>query len=127
MVKEIFVIIFLSAGFLFLAISAIGVLRMKDFYNRIHAAEIGETAGLVFSSLGLFLYEGFTMTGLKILLIFTALLIASPVGTHIIGRVAYKQESVRKEKEGKEDTYAGDYSGRTAIAGSFNDDGCDHL
>lgn len=45
-IREIFTVIFLSLGFICFLISAIGVFRLRDFYARLHAAGICESAGL---------------------------------------------------------------------------------
>ncbi len=90
-IRNILTIIFMMLGFLCFLSSAIGVFRLKDFYCRLHAAGIGESAGLVLCSIGIFIYEGFNITGLKIFAIFIAVFVASPIGTHIIAKVAYKQ------------------------------------
>lgn len=105
--RNILTICFLLAGFFFVAVSVIGVLRMHDFYSRLHAAGVGETLGLILCCIGLFIYEGVSITGLKILLIFLAVFVASPIGTHIIGKVAYQQSMiVRQEAEAKNDAEA---------------------
>ena len=97
-IREIITILFLTAGLFFVVVSAVGVLRMHDFYCRLHAAGVGETLGLILCSIGLFIYEGPTFTGFKILFIFCAVFLASPVGTYIIGKVCFK-ESLQKETE----------------------------
>ena len=90
-IKEILTILFMSAGFLCFVASTVGVFRMKDFYCRSHAAGICGSAGLIFSGVGLFIYEGVNITGIKILLVLLAVCLSSPIGTHIICKVAYKQ------------------------------------
>ena len=90
-IREILTIVFMSAGFLCFVASTIGVFRMKDFYCRSHAAGICGSAGLIFSALGLFIYEGANITGFKILIVMLAVCLSSPIGTHIICKVAYKQ------------------------------------
>ena len=96
-IREIFTVIFLSLGFICFLISAIGVFRLRDFYARLHAAGICESAGLVLCSIGFLIYEGFSATGIKIFVVFLAVFIASPIGTHIIVRVAYKQSVKDRE------------------------------
>ena len=90
-VREILTVVFLSLGFICFLITAIGVFRLKDFYARLHAAGICEAAGLVLCSVGFLIYEGPSITGLKIFAVFLAVFIASPICTHIITRVAYKE------------------------------------
>lgn len=96
-IREIFTIIFMILGFVCFFASTVGVFTMKDFYCRLHAASICESAGLFLCSLGLFIYEGFNMTGIKIFIIFLAVFISSPIGTHIITKVAYKQSFEKEE------------------------------
>ncbi len=98
-VREILTVLFLSLGFICFLITAIGVFRLKDFYARLHAAGICEAAGLVLCSVGFLIYEGPSITGLKIFAVFLAVFIASPIGTHIITRVAYKESIKNKEVE----------------------------
>ena len=98
-VIEILTVLFLSLGFICFLITAIGVFRLKDFYARLHAAGICEAAGLVLCSVGFLIYEGPSITGLKIFAVFLAVFIASPIGTHIITRVAYKESIKNKEVE----------------------------
>lgn len=101
-IREIFTVIFLMLGFVCFVITAIGVFRLKDFYSRLHAAGVCESAGLVLCSIGFLIYEGFTVTGLKIFAIFIAVFIASPIGTHIIARVAYKSSLNELESDMEE-------------------------
>lgn len=98
-VREILTIIFLMLGFVCFLITTIGVFRLKDFYARLHAAGVSESAGLVLCSIGFLIYEGFTITGIKIFAIFIAVFIASPIGTHIITRVAIKQSMLESNAE----------------------------
>lgn len=90
-VREILSVLFLSMGFLSFVIATIGVFRMKDFYCRMHAAGVCESAGLLLCAIGLLIYEGLSGTGIKIFLVLLAVFLASPIGTHIICKVAYSQ------------------------------------
>ena len=98
-VREVLTVVFLSLGFICFLLTTIGVFRLKDFYSRLHAAGICEAAGLVLCSVGFLIYEGPSITGLKIFAVFLAVFIASPIGTHIITRVAYKESIKNKEVE----------------------------
>lgn len=101
-VREVLTVIFLSAGFLAFLAATAGVFRMKDFYCRMHAAGVCESAGLLLCAAGLFIYEGFCITGIKIFLVLLAVFLASPIGTHIICRAAYKQSQGAERAERKE-------------------------
>lgn len=90
-IRNVLTVFFMVLGFLCFLASAVGVFRMKDFYCRLHAASICESLGLFLCSLGLLFYEGLDLTGIKIFLVFTAVFISSPIGTHIITKVCYKK------------------------------------
>lgn len=82
--------ILLILGFLYITIAALGVLRLPDFYTRLHASGGSETLGMFLSISGLVLIEGFTLTSLKLLIIVVFILLANPIGTHTLSRAAYK-------------------------------------
>jgi len=77
-------------GLFFLMVGAIGLVRLPDFYTRLHAAGICDTLGLTLTLLGLMVYQGLTLTSLKILIIWLFVLLASPTATHVLIRAAYR-------------------------------------
>ena len=81
-------LIIVGGGFMF--VSAVGVIRLPDFYTRLHASSIGETFGLVLAGLGMVIYHGVNLTSAKILLIIIALFLVNPIGTHLIGKAAIR-------------------------------------
>ena len=87
---KIIAILFLLTGFFFVVVAAVGVLRLPDFYSRMHAAGKSETLGMILCFSGLALYEGFNVTSIKFLIIAFFILFANPIGTHIISREAYR-------------------------------------
>lgn len=78
----------LVAGSGFCLIGAIGLLRMPDFYTRVHAASIVETLGVGFILLGLMLQAGFTLVAAKLLMIGLLIFFASPTASHALCRAA---------------------------------------
>lgn len=87
-VKDIISAAFLIVGVAFMFVSAVGVIRLPDFYTRLHASSIGETLGIILAGVGLVVYNGINFTSLKIILIIIALFLVNPVGTHLIGKAA---------------------------------------
>ena len=77
-------------GLVFFTGGAVGIIRMPDFYSRLHPAGKLDTMGLLMSMLGLALYAarsfsfGDVLTGLKIILIVVFVFITSPTATHAI-------------------------------------------
>ena len=102
-IRELIATILLLIGFFFIAISAIGVIRLPDFYSRLHSSGIGETLGLMISFLGLAVFEGFNLMTIKLLIVFLLVFLANPIGTHILGQAAIKSGLVPWEIEEKEE------------------------
>lgn len=85
---EILSWVFLLAGGAFCIVGAIGLLRMPDFYTRVHAASVTDTigAGLVLG--GLLLQAGFTLVAFKLVAIGLLIFFTSPAATHAVTRAA---------------------------------------
>ena len=60
---------------------------------------VGQGLGTVLCCIGLFIYEGFTNTGIKILIVMIFTLVGGPIGTHIIDKVAYKEALMKRMAE----------------------------
>lgn len=82
--------ILLSVGAAFGLVGAIGVLRMPDVYNRIHAQTICIVGGAILVLLGVCLLEGFSSYTVKALIIAAFLFVTNPVGSHAIARAAHR-------------------------------------
>ncbi len=78
----------LAGGGAFCVIGAIGMLRMPDFYTRMHAASVIETLGAGLILLGLMLQAGFTLVAVKLLMVGVLIFFASPTATHALARAA---------------------------------------
>lgn len=91
----------LLAGLFFMVVSVKGVIKFPDFFSRLHAIGLGQSLGMGFCCLGLFIYQGVNITGLKILMVLFVSMIAGPIGTHIVDRVAFR-EGLKKEEKDKE-------------------------
>jgi len=78
------------AGLFFVLAGTLGVLRLPDFYTRLHAAGMTDTLGAELVLLGLIIQSGFTQMSLKLLLVAFFLLLTSPTATHAIANAAYK-------------------------------------
>lgn len=82
--------ILIISGSLLVLISSIGLLRMPDFYTRIHAAGKTDTLGQILVMSGIMLYSGFSLVSLKVLFILAFILITSPTSTHALVYTAYQ-------------------------------------
>lgn len=78
---------FLVVGVVFMALAVFGVNRFGRALNRMHAAAMGDTLGILFVFVGLMLMRGFSMDSLKLLLVILFFWLASPVSGHMISRL----------------------------------------
>ena len=75
------------AGLCCLVSGVVGVFRFKYALNRLHAAAILDTVGILLMLLGVIVATGFTFTSAKILVVIAFLWLTSPVSGHLIGRM----------------------------------------
>mgnify|MGYP001186655011 CR=1 FL=1 len=80
-----FLIIFGSS---FCVIAAIGVLRLPDYFSRIHAVGILDSVGAGALILGLMLQAGLTLVTIKLLMILVIIVITGPTATYALARAA---------------------------------------
>lgn len=81
----------LTAGGLFCIIGGIGMLRMPDFYTRLHAASVIETLGGGLILFGLLLQAGFTLVAVKLIIVGLLVFFASPTATHALAKAAMER------------------------------------
>ena len=81
----------LVAGGLFCVVGAVGMLRMPDFYTRLHAASVIETLGGGLIMLGLLLQAGVTLVAVKLLIVSLLVFFASPTATHALAKAAMER------------------------------------
>ncbi|MDJ0957079.1 MAG: monovalent cation/H(+) antiporter subunit G [Arenicellales bacterium] len=78
----------LIGGSAFVVIGGIGLIRMPDFFTRLHAAGVCETLGAWLVLLGLLLQAGWSMVSVKLIMIFLMLAITGPTATHALAKSA---------------------------------------
>ncbi|GGD12189.1 monovalent cation/H(+) antiporter subunit G [Pyruvatibacter mobilis] len=79
----------LAAGCFFVLIGAIGVLRLPDFYTRMHAAGVTDTLGAELILLAMILQAGFSLVTVKLVAILFFLFFTSPTSTHAVANAAW--------------------------------------
>jgi multicomponent Na+:H+ antiporter subunit G len=121
--------VLLVAGAGFMLIASLGLLRMPDLFNRMHASTKAGALGVGFSLLAVAVYfhqQIDIVTRALAAVVFVIL--TAPVGAHMIGRAAYLigvpfwQGTFIDEMKGRYDREAGDmertpFSGPVAEAG----------
>ena len=91
---SIVVVALMALGLFFFFAGTVGILRLPDFYSRLHAAGKCDSLAAVLVLVGVALYTlqdlslASTLVALKILLIAVFVFIASPTATHAITEAA---------------------------------------
>ncbi len=80
--------IFLAGGAFFCLVGSIGLIRMPDFYTRMHAASVTETLGAGLMLIGLMLHAGLTLVTVKLAIMGLLIFLASPTAGHALSRAA---------------------------------------
>ncbi len=86
-IRLIACILLTFAGLGCLVSGVVGVYRFKYALNRIHAAALFDTVGILLMALGVMVATGFNLTSVKILVVVAFLWLTSPVSGHLIGRM----------------------------------------
>ncbi len=77
----------LAGGFFTMA-GGIGLVRLPDFYTRIHAAGMTDTMGAGLILIGLMTQSGISLVTMKLLLMLLFMLFTSPTATHALAKAA---------------------------------------
>lgn len=87
--REIVGYIFIVIGLVFDFFGCLGLIRLPDVYNRLQASTKCVTLGTCGILFGLFLFRGFTATGIKALLCIIFIILTAPVSAHALARGAH--------------------------------------
>jgi multicomponent Na+:H+ antiporter subunit G len=80
--------VLLSAGGLFCIVGALGMLRMPDFYTRVHAASVTDSLGAGLVLAGLILQAGASLVAVKLVIIGLLIFFTSPAAAHALAKAA---------------------------------------
>ena len=114
----------LLLGMFFEVLAVFGVQKFKKALNRMHAAAMGDTLGVLFIFLGLIVMRGLSMDSLKLFLVILFFCLASPVSGHMISRLEAMTNpnlgeiSVIRMGEEKENEAVGTETEETAASGA---------
>ncbi|MDG4765326.1 monovalent cation/H(+) antiporter subunit G [Solwaraspora sp. WMMD406] len=81
---------FLGTGTLLIAITALGMLRLPDIYNRMNAVAKAASLGLIMILLGVLVLIPSPRTAVVIVLAILLQMITAPVGGYALARAAYR-------------------------------------
>lgn len=87
--RDIATAIAFTMGSFFLLVGALGIVRLPDFWSRLHAAGVIDTAGAELILIGMMFQTGWDIATLKLILIAFLLFITSPTATHAVSNAAF--------------------------------------
>jgi multicomponent Na+:H+ antiporter subunit G len=85
-------IVAVTAGVFFFLAGTVGLLRFPDTLTRLHALTKADNLGLGLVVVGLLPQVGSVMVGLKLVVVWLLVLLASATVSQLIARVARRQE-----------------------------------
>jgi multicomponent Na+:H+ antiporter subunit G len=94
--SELVISISIVTGALWILIAAIGVLRFKNLYSRIHASTKATSLGLLLIIVGVTIYFASWTVALKLSLIIIFIYLTSPLAGHSIAK-SYKNDRDSKK------------------------------
>ncbi len=102
LVETILVSVLLLVGAAFTLIGTIGLVRLPNFYARVHAPTLGTTLGTLSIAVASMIYFSITGTRLTVheLVAVVLVTVSTPVGLIILVRAALFRESFERDQAG---------------------------
>lgn len=97
-VNDIISIISITVGVIFFLGGMLGVLRFPDIYSRLHALTKADNLGLGFILFGLAVQEANAGTIIKLIFIWTLVVIASATACYLIAQAALRMGIIPRGK-----------------------------
>ncbi len=98
MISFIFSFIFMILGFFMLGVSIFGNFKYSFVLNRMQVASISDTLGALFIIIALVIYTGFSILGIKLILVLTFMWFANPVASHFLAKSEIISDDKIQEK-----------------------------
>jgi len=97
MISEWIVAVLLVLGAMFMFIASLGIVRLKDFYMRMHASTKAPSLGIFLMVIGIIVFFFDFRATFEGLVIILFVFLTTPIGSHMISRVAHSM-GVEKDK-----------------------------
>ena len=79
---------FITGGF-FLFVGSLGMVRLEEFWARLHAASVIDSAGAGLILFGMMLQAGWSLLAIKIFIIVIFLFLTGPTASHAVANAAF--------------------------------------
>ena len=86
------------AGAAFVLIAALGVFRLKDVLNRMHASTKAGTLGAALTLVAAALHFGSTAITAKVIATILFIMLTAPIAAHMIGRATVQLRAFRERE-----------------------------
>jgi multicomponent Na+:H+ antiporter subunit G len=80
--------IFFAGGGAYVFIGGVGILRLPNFYSRMHAASLTDTMGTILVLAAIMLQAGWSLATIKLLAILAFLLLTGPTASYALANAA---------------------------------------
>lgn len=87
----------LAFGMFFVLTGSVGMLKMNDFWLRVHVVGLIDSPGIVLTLGGIVFSLGFGTDAFKLVLLIVLLLITGPVTIHMLCQALRHQESKKEQ------------------------------
>jgi len=87
-VLDVLIAAALVTGSFFVVTGTLGLLRLPDFFSRIHAAGMTDTLGVGLILLGLSVEAGWSSPSVRLMLVLLMLWFTTPVANHALAKAA---------------------------------------
>lgn len=102
-IRMVIAAILIALGVVVMAIGTFGVFRIKYVLNRMHAAAMGDSLGIMLIAAGVCVIFGFSFVTLKVLCVLLLFWIASPTCSHLLaGFEVSTNDKIKEECEEEE-------------------------
>jgi multicomponent Na+:H+ antiporter subunit G len=88
MAQDIVGWLFIAGGAFFVIVGGIGLVRMPDFFSRLHPVSVTDTMGAGLLLTGFMVQAGASLVTVKLVLILLFLLFTSPTAAHALAHAA---------------------------------------
>ena len=102
MIKAVIAGVFFALALFLFVSEVVGLFKFSYVLNRMHVTALGDTLGILFIIIGVFILRGISMASFKLLLVPVFMFLTGPVVTHLIAdtEVLYNENGDKEyEKE----------------------------
>lgn len=78
-----------AVGAFFLIVGSLGMVRLEDFWARLHAASVIDSAGAGLILFGMMLQAGLSLITVKLIIIVVFLFLTGPTASHAVANAAF--------------------------------------